>query len=120
MDIGTINGMIDELERSEPSLSNIRNLSALYIVRDQLLTKTIQADKPVKELRDILPSYQAYIEEKKKYQLNEGSLERVCNALGAVLAETWDFVHALYKSTDTEQERMRLRDFRKHIQKITI
>ena len=65
MDLIAINRMIDELEESDTSLSNVRNLSALYNVRTQLLgTNTV-----IKELNDILPSYTEYIEVKKRYQL---------------------------------------------------
>ena len=56
MDISTINDLIDELENSETSLSNIRNLSALYTVKAHLLG-TPNYDTTTKELSDILPSY---------------------------------------------------------------
>ena len=37
MDIKAINNLIDELEQEEVSLSTIRNLSSLYIVRKHLI-----------------------------------------------------------------------------------
>ena len=56
------------------SLSNVRNLSALYNVRANLLGST-KFDKTAKELNDILPSYNQYIEVKRKYQLKETTMD---------------------------------------------
>ena len=110
MNIDVINEMIDELEQSDVSLSNIRNLSALYNVRTHILG-TNKFDASTKELSDILPSYLQYIETKKRYQLQQTTVEYVCNALESVCNELTEFIQSLYSCTDTEQERSILERF---------
>lgn len=104
MKIDIINEMIDNLEQSEESLSNVRNLSALYNVRANLLGST-KFDKTAKELNDILPSYNQYIEVKRKYQLKEATADALYKAFNSLCNEIKEFLHTLYSCTDTEQER---------------
>ena len=108
MDITVINNMIDELEQSEPSLSNVRNLSALYNVRSNLLGTT-RFDKTTKELSDILPSYLQYIDIKRKYQLHEVSDEALYLNMKELCREIQEFIRALYSGSDTQKERDMLR-----------
>lgn len=111
MDLIAINRMIDELEESDTSLSNIRNLSALYNVRTQLLgTNTV-----IKELNDILPSYTEYIEVKKRYQLKEIIIDNVLIQLTNVCKEIKEFIQSLYCGTDSEKERELLDNLLKSI-----
>lgn len=116
MDIKTINELIRELESSETSLSNIRNLSALYNVRTYLLHNTIKTDNTTKELGDILPSYLGYIDTKRKYQLHEITDEAVYIAMSAVCKEVKEFVQTLYSGTDTPKERELIKQMIKEIQ----
>ena len=111
MDLNKINDMIDELETSEPSLSNIRNLSSLYIVKSHLLGNTNYRNTVIKELNDILPSYLQYLETKRKYQLHEINEDSVTIHLNQVCKELNDFLHLLYNSTDTVKERAILNNF---------
>lgn len=104
MKIDIINEMIDDLEQAEESLSNVRNLSALYNVRANLLGST-KFDKTAKELNDILPSYNQYIEVKRKYQLKEVTADALYTAFNSLCSEIQEFLHTLYSCTDTEQER---------------
>lgn len=108
MDISVINDMIDDLEKSEPSLSNIRNLSALYNVRANLLG-TNKFDKTTKELSDILPSYLQYIDVKRKYQLHEVNDEALYLNMKELCREIQEFIRALYSGSDTQRERDMLR-----------
>lgn len=108
MDITVISNMIDELEQSEPSLSNVRNLSALYNVRTNLLG-TVRFDKTTKELSDILPSYLQYIDIKRKYQLHEVSDEALYLNMKELCREIQEFIKALYSGSDTQKERDMLR-----------
>lgn len=104
MDLKEINDMIDEIESKETSLSNIRNLSALYTVKNHLVgSKTY--DSIVKELNDILPSYLNYIDVKRKYQLKEITEVNVLLQLGNVCQEIKEFIQTLYSGTDTPEER---------------
>ena len=104
MDLSTINDMIDEIEQSETSLSNIRNLSALYAVKNHLVGGKIY-NNVVKELNDILPSYLQYIEVKRKYQLKEVTDEAVITYLNRVCIEIREFIQTLYSGTDMPKER---------------
>ena len=115
MNLEIINEMIDELEQSEPSLSNVRNLSALYNVRANLLG-TNRFDKTSKELSDILPSYLQYIDTKRKYQLHEVSEELLYNNMKELCREIKEFVQMLYSGTDTQTERDILQRTIKEIQ----
>lgn len=114
MNITTINDLIDELENSEPSLSNIRNLSALYNVKTHLLG-TGNYDSTTKELSDILPSYLGYIDVKRKYQLHQISDEAVYINMRKLCTEVKEFIQALYSGTDTEKEREILKGMIKEI-----
>lgn len=101
MDITLINDMIDELENSDTSLSNIRNLSALYNVKSHMKKE----DNATKELSDILPSYLDYIDTKRGYQLHKTSADEVYTAMQSVCSEIKEFIRALYRGTDTPKER---------------
>lgn len=105
MSIDTINELIEELEQGETSLSNIRNLSALYTVKAHILGHNINVDKTEKELRDVLPSYLQYIKIKRKYQLKETTADALYTALNSLCNEINEFLHTLYSCSDTEQER---------------
>lgn len=109
MNISTINELIDELENGETSLSNVRNLSALYNVRTYLLGSK-KFDRTAKELNDILPSYLNYIDVKRKYQLKEITETGVLLQLGNVCKEINEFIHTLYSGTDTPEERKVIKD----------
>ena len=110
-----LNTIIDELENAETSLSNIRNLSALYNVKTHLLG-TEKFDRTAKELNDILPSYLNYIDVKRKYQLKEITETNVLLQLGNVCKEIKEFIQTLYSGTDTPEERDILRQMIKEMQ----
>lgn len=108
MDISTIDTMIKDLEESEVTLSNIRNLSALYTVRNNLKVDKVE-DKVTEELNDVLPSYMQYVTVKREYQMGETSKEKIASYLMQVCKEVEDFIHALYSGTDTPEERELIR-----------
>lgn len=114
MDLIIINSLIDDLENSDTSLSNIRNLSALYNVRTQLLG-TLKIDTTTKELNDILPSYIEYVKEKKRYQLQEITIDSVIIQLEKVCKEITEFLRTLYCGTDSEKEREYLHNLIKQL-----
>lgn len=106
MDINTINNLIKDTENSETTLSNIRNLSALYNVRNTLLNNKEETQTQTEtELKDILPSYLGYINIKRKYQLHKTTNENVIISMEALCNEIKEFIQTLYSSTDTPQER---------------
>ena len=104
LNLSEINNLIDDLEQSDTSLSNIRNLSALYNVKSHIIgSKTY--DNVIKELNDILPSYLQYIEVKRKYQMKEITEEAVITYIQNVCTEIKEFIHTLYTGTDLPKER---------------
>ena len=104
MKLDVINETINELEEAELSLSNIRNLAALYTVKTHMLGAQ-NYDGTTRELGDILPSYLTYIEKKRLYQMHEIAEDAVLRALEALCNEINEFLRTLYSGTDTEQER---------------
>lgn len=104
MDINTINDLIKDTENGETTLSNIRNLSALYNVKNMILNNKEETQTQT-ELKDILPSYLGYINIKRKYQLHKTTNENVIIAMKALCTEIKEFIQTLYSSTDTPQER---------------
>lgn len=115
MDMNIINELIDELENAETSLSNIRNLSALYNVKSHILG-TQNYDSTTKELSDILPSYLKYIDTKRKFQLHEVTDDAVYITMKELCKEIKEFMHSLYSGTDTPKERELLQQLIKEIQ----
>lgn len=119
MDLDMINNLIEELEKSEMSLSNIRNLSALYTVRNQLLDKSqekVTQDIVTDEIDDILPSYLQYVDIKRKYQFGNESKDNVLTYLKSVCSEIKDLVHVLYSGTDMPEERQLIQKMVKEMQ----
>lgn len=114
LNISTINDLIEELENGDTSLSNIRNLSALYNVKTHLLGSN-NYDTTTKELKDILPSYLQYIDTKRKYQLHEISEDAVYINMKELCREIKEFIQSLYSSTDTQKERDLLQSMIKEI-----
>lgn len=104
MDLNVINDLITKLEGDGVSLSNVRNLSALYSVRDHLLASK-PIDETAEEIRDILPSYVQYVEIKRKYQMGDTLSMNIYAYLNTLCTEILEFMQTLYNNTDTAQER---------------
>ena len=115
MNMTTINDLIAELESGDTSLSNIRNLSALYSVKSHLLGAN-NFDSTTKELSDILPSYLGYINVKRKYQLHETTEDAVYINMKQLCREIKEFIQSLYSGTDTPKERELIKQTIKEIQ----
>lgn len=114
MNINAINDLIDELENADTSLSNIRNLSALYNVKTHILG-TNQYDSTTKELSDVLPSYLQYINVKRRYQLHEITEDSLYTSMKELCKEIKEFIQALYSGTDTPKERELLKQMLKEM-----
>lgn len=115
MNVSAINDLIDELEQSDVSLSNVRNLSALYIVKNHLVGN-VKFDEVSAELNDILPSYIKYIEIKRKYQLHETTEDVLYINMKELCREIKEFIRALYSGTDTPKEREMIKQMIKEVQ----
>lgn len=101
MNIEEINQSILELEQGPTTFATCEKLSWLYTVRDHL----DQSNVVEKEYSDILPEYQKYKEIKRKYQLNEVSIDVLDESIHKVCLEISEFMKMLYSCTDTENER---------------
>lgn len=104
MDLIVINELITDLEKAESSLSNVRNLSALYNVRTHLIENKPK-DIARKELDDILPSYIDYIGSKRKSAMTLISDEYTCINMQRLCKEIKDFIQSLYTGTSSDAER---------------
>ena len=58
-----------------------------------------------KELDDIMPTYNKYIELKREYQLGNIEETSVCKALTYVCEEIFDLISTIYSGTDLYKER---------------
>ena len=122
MNIQDVKETIITLENSENSLSNARNLAALYIIEEhmqsRLTTKYERSnDTVVKEFQDILPSYITYKETKRKYQMGEDTENKVITNLHSLCQEIYEFVSTLYSCTDSQEERNEISMLAKKISK---
>lgn len=113
MNITEINNMIKEIESSDASLSNVRNLASLYIVQGQMQGRlnsvmSKSTDAVLTELYEVIPSYKQYVIAKRRRQLNEISEGAVLDALSRLGKETKDFIQSLYTATASENERILL------------
>lgn len=111
LNLQEIENTIDELENGDTTFDACIKLAALYNVREHFKGEVGAekvSDKVTKELADILPHYEAYIEAKRSYQLNKISEETVIEYMSTLCVEIDEFIHTLYISTDTPQERFLL------------
>ena len=100
LDLSEINSAIEELENTITTYDTCIKLSALYNVKNHMLTDTVE-----QELDDILPQYKKYCNIKRKYQLNELSKDNIIYAMENVCKEIEEFIQVLYSNTDTNEER---------------
>ena len=110
MNIYTINKAITELEKSETTYENVSELSALYIVRENLTKNStiISNDATERELQDILPCYKKYIEIKRDYQLGRATEDLLLDCMTAVCKEISEFIESLYNNTELFKERLKI------------
>lgn len=117
LDLQEIENTIDELENADTTFDTCIKLSALYNVRDNLTkrnTSVVDAlpsainDDVTKELADIAPHYQIYINAKRRYQLEKTDKDAMVGLMATVCQEIKEFILTLYSSTDTEEERFLL------------
>ena len=104
MDIKAINENIEELENSDTTFDNVKELAYLYIVRDHMFPQ----DKVEVELSDILPAYSKYVAIKYRYQRHEITEEPVVSAITEVCREIKEFLQTLYSGTDMHKERVQI------------
>lgn len=107
MDINAIEDNIIELENSDTTVDNVRELAGLYIVRENLLNRGIRENISdiTHELNDILPAYEEYCNVKRKYQLKQVPEEAVIQQMNILCREIQEFVYTLYINTDFYKER---------------
>jgi hypothetical protein len=120
MDLQVIRNTIVDLENAENTFENCSKLASLYIIMSEAEKSKIDTKSSVTEdeLQDIFPAYRNYVESKRNYQLNGTSEEQTVKALGFVCQEIYEFIQALYSSTDMPQERTHIRNLISKLQEI--
>lgn len=106
LDLTAINDTIEQLENDATSFSTCEKLAILYVVRDHISTN----DAVKSELQDILPAYHEYCNTKRRYQLHEIQHDAVLATMELVCTEVDEFLRSLYRNTETDKERVRIRD----------
>lgn len=119
MNIYAINKTITELEKSETTYENVSELSALYIVRENLTKNStiISKDATEKELQDILPCYEQYIDIKRDYQIGRATDTLLVNSMESVCKEITEFIETLYNNTELFKERLKIEKMIKELSK---
>lgn len=102
MDIKIIKEAIQKLENSDTTIDNVAELSYLYIVREYLNGRE---DNVKKELNDILPAYNDYINCKRKFQLHKDNSDSMIYCFRILCEEIEEFICSLYSGTTTGKER---------------
>ena len=111
LDLQLVENTIQELENENTTFNNCDKLASLYIVRhfnkdaNMTVVNNEQARAVTRELSDILPHYEIYVDKKREYQLNKVGEDVVLMSLKAVCREINEFLHTLYSSTDLPEER---------------
>ena len=109
MDIELIEDTIAELEQDATSFDNCEKLAYLYICRDNYYKRTtgmINSDtNPQKELEDLLPAYNKYVDTKTRYQKYEVVEQMLIYSMDRLCEEIVEFISSLYHNTETEAER---------------
>ena len=109
MNIDDIYNEISILEDSPLTSENARDLASLYIIKEEYEKRksgaTSHDSGVIKELKDILPSYQYYINAKTTYQLTQANDEQLLTAFKLLCQDISEFMVALYASMDMVKER---------------
>ena len=120
MNLQVIRNTIADLENAENTFENCSKLASLYIIMSEAEKSKIDTKSSgiESELNDILPAYRHYVDAKRNYQLNGTSEEQTVKALGFVCQEIYEFIQALYSSTDMPEERTHIRNLISKLQEM--
>ena len=113
MDIKMIQEAITELENGNTTMDAIVDLANLYIVVDHLTT--IKSNNVEKEIGDIMPAYNNYVDVKRRYQRKEISEGAVVKALNSLCVEIEELIGIIYSNTDMNRERKCINDLAEKI-----
>lgn len=120
MDIQVIENTITDLENAENTFENCSKLASLYIIREEVKKgNNAKIDGIVRELNDILPAYDYYIDRKRCYQLGQCDEDFVISSMSTLCFEISEFIQTLYSSTDMPKERNLIRNLISNLQEIT-
>ena len=110
LDLVEIESTVRELENQETNFVNCEKLAILYTIldyhsKDKSQERPTIVNQVVQEYSDILPSYQAYCNIKRKYELHEITEEAVQIGIQNLCKEIKEFLITLYGNTNTQLER---------------
>ena len=106
LDLQEVNNTIEQLEQGETTFASCEKLASLYIVREHF--REVPPDQVKKEYRDILPSYEQYVETKKRFFLHEVPEDAVIAKTHSLCIEIQEFLSMLYSNTENALERSEL------------
>ena len=109
MNLAEIEKWIDILENEEMTFTGCQKLASLYICQEHakagLKTMIDGSNEGIrKELCDIFPQYERYIEVKRDFQMHKTGKEELIRVLTYLCKELEEFVDALYTSSQTQEE----------------
>lgn len=116
MNIQEINEAIELLEDSDTTVDNVIELSSLYIVRKNLKSGDMKVISGAeKELNDLFPYYNKYVDAKTRYRFGESNEGEVSNTLKSLCVEVAEFINVLYCNTNMRKERKVIEDMIKQL-----
>ena len=109
LDLEMIEDTIRELEQEPTSFENCNLLASLYICREINKNRNMKLTDTSNEVSHdtptILPSYDKYIDTKRRYQQYEVVDNMLTYAMDNLCSELVEFISELYHNTETEAER---------------
>ena len=108
--IDELNSIISELEDNFSTYSDCQKLADLYTIRNNLSSKQSSTKK---ELSDIIPALDLYLQAKRDYQLHKVDKDYIIDKFKYVCDEIKEFLDLLYQNTDSKAERDLLSQFYK-------
>jgi len=105
-----VEATIQELEQQKLTMDSCQKLAVLYSVRDHNQPQTNTA-QPF----SVMPSYNTYCMDKRKYQLGQITETAIIDDIRYVCSDLLLLVQRIYNGTDTNAEREQLRAVLKEI-----
>ncbi len=109
LDLQLIEETIQELEQEPTSYENCNTLASLYICREINKNRNMSlldtSESVSHDMLTILPSYNKYIDTKRRYQQYEVVDSMLTYAMDNLCSEIIELVADLYHNTETEAER---------------
>lgn len=106
-----------EMRTREPTAQNMRDVALLeiWLAMNAEPEQVERIIEPTPQSKPLLPSFEKYVDAKRKFQDKDTTKDKVLETLGAVSREVKNFILTLYNNTDFQEERDLLDRFFKSI-----